>query len=88
MQEYNEGKIAKNISNQDYQLLLKCVSDKDRKDLSRDDHEFPYLYPNKDDPNFNIKIAKKKNFLIQDMKHMMKKIMNISRNIHKNYAII
>ena len=62
VQEYNEGKIAKNIGNQEYQSLLKCVSDKDRKDLSQDNDEFPYLYPNKDDPNFNIKIAKKKEF--------------------------
>ena len=28
--EYDEGKMITNISNPDYQSLLKCVSDKDR----------------------------------------------------------
>jgi len=60
--EYDDGKINKNISNPDYQLLLKCVSDKDRAELSKNEDEFEYLYPNKDDPLFNVKIAKKKEF--------------------------
>ena len=38
--EYDEGKINKNISNSDYQLLLKCVSDKDRDELSKNEDEF------------------------------------------------
>ena len=60
--EYDEGKIVKNISNPDYQSLLKCVSDKDRTELSKNEDEFEYLYPNKDDPLFNVKISKKKEF--------------------------
>jgi hypothetical protein len=60
--EYDEGKITKNISNPDYQSLLKCVSDKDRAELSKNEDEFEYLYPNKDDPLFNVKVAKKKEF--------------------------
>jgi len=60
--EYNEGKISKNIGNADYQALLKCVSDKDREELSKNEGEFEYLYPNMDDPLFNVKIAKKKEF--------------------------
>jgi len=60
--EYDEGKIVKSISNRDYQNLLKCVSDKDREELSKNEDEFNYLYPNKDDPLFNVKIAKKKEF--------------------------
>ena len=55
--EYDEGKIVKSISNPDYQSLLKCVSDKDRAELSKNEDEFEYLYPNKDDPLFNVKIA-------------------------------
>ncbi len=35
--EYDEGKITKNISNPDYQSLLKCVSDKDRAELSKNE---------------------------------------------------
>ena len=50
----------KSISNRDYQNLLKCVSDRDREELSKNEDEFNYLYPNKDDPLFNVKIAKKK----------------------------
>ena len=60
--EYDEGKIVKSISNRDYQNLLKCVSDRDREELSKNEDEFNYLYPNKDDPLFNVKIAKKKEF--------------------------
>jgi len=58
--EYDTGKISKNINNPDYQHVLKCISDKDRKELAEDKGEFAYLYPNQDDPNFNVKIAKKK----------------------------
>ncbi len=60
--EYDTGKIPKNINNPDYQHMLKCISDKDRKELAEDKGEFAYLYPNPDDPNFNVKIAKKKEF--------------------------
>ncbi|RZD41798.1 MAG: hypothetical protein CXT73_04350, partial [Methanobacteriota archaeon] len=48
--EYDAGKIPKNISIPDYQNLLKCISDKDRKELAEDKGEFAYLYPNPDDP--------------------------------------
>ena len=44
--EYDEGKIVKSISNRDYQNLLKCVSDRDREELSKNEDEFNYLYPN------------------------------------------
>jgi hypothetical protein len=60
--EYDDGKIPKNISNKDYQHLLKCVSDKDRLDIAENEGQFPYLYPNKDDAKFNVKIGKKKEF--------------------------
>jgi len=60
--EYDTGQIPKNISIPDYQQLIKCVSDKDRKELAEDKGEFGYLYPNLDDPNYNVKIANKKEF--------------------------
>ena len=61
-EEYDAGQIPKNISIPDYQQLIKCVSDKDRKELAEDKGEFDYLYPNLDDPNYNVKIANKKEF--------------------------
>ena len=60
--EYDEGKIPKNIGDPNYQHLLKCVSDKDRKEFTEDEGTFGYLYPNMDDPDFNVKIAKKREF--------------------------
>jgi hypothetical protein len=57
--EHADGKISKNISDPNYQQLLKCISDKDRALVT---NEYDYLYPNKDDPNFNVRIAKKKEF--------------------------
>ena len=61
-EEYDAGQIPKNISIPDYQQLIKCVSDNDRKELAEDKGEFAYLYPNLDDPNYNVKIANKKEF--------------------------
>lgn len=59
---YDDGNISKNIGEQDYQHLLKCISDKDREELTKNKSEFSYLYPNQDDPDFNVKIAQKKEF--------------------------
>ena len=61
--EFKEGKISKNISNTNYQNLLKCVANNDRVLLDNSKNDKPFLYPNLDDSNFNIKIAKKKEFL-------------------------
>ena len=61
-EDYDKGNLKRNISNPDYQQLLKCISDEDSKLLAEQPDSFPYLYPNKDDENFNIKIAKKKEF--------------------------
>ena len=85
--EYDEGKINKNISNPDYQLLLKCVSDKDRDELSKNEDDFEYLYPNKDDPLFNVKIAKKKEFFDTRYEPRTEEEYKILKNIHKNYVI-
>ena len=61
-QKYNNGDLKRTINDPEYQHLLKCVSDKDFKSLEENSEEFPYLYPNKDDAKFNVKIIKKKEF--------------------------
>lgn len=61
--EFKEGNISKNISNTNYQNLLKCVAENDRTLLDNSTNDKPFLYPNLDDSKFNIKIAKKKEFL-------------------------
>ena len=35
---------------------------KNREELTRDENEYDYLYPNLDDPNFNIKLTERKEF--------------------------
>ena len=40
---------------------LKCISDKNRRELT-ENKSYDFLYPSLEDPNFNIKIAKKKEF--------------------------
>ena len=60
--EYDVQKLKPDINNKDYQVLLRCVSDADSKSLRSSKGKYNFLYPNKDDPNFNIKIVKKKEF--------------------------
>ena len=61
--ESKENNIVKNIKNKDYQNLLKCVTNNDRELLEDASNDKPFLYPNLDDSKFNVKIAKKKEFL-------------------------
>jgi hypothetical protein len=56
--KYVDGDIKNDINNDEYQRLLRCMSNENR-DIS-DEHT--HLYPNKDDDNFNEKIVKKKEF--------------------------
>lgn len=49
----------------------------DSKDIGLNSN-YSYLYPNLNDPNFNIKISEKKNFLIQDT---MVKLKMLLRNL-------
>ena len=60
--DYDNGHLKKNIANKNYQQLLRCVSNDDAELLKERPNDFPYLYPNKDDVMFNVKIAKKKEF--------------------------
>ena len=56
---------------------------KNRQELERNEDEYNYLYPNLDDPNFNIKIAERKEFYdtrydgkIQNVEEFSDKICN------------
>ena len=56
---------------------------KNREELTRDENEYSYLYPNIDDPNFNIKITERKEFFdtrydgtIKDVEEYSDKICN------------
>ena len=60
--DYNKGDLKKNIANQNYQQLLRCIGEEDAQLLKERPDDFPYLYPNKDDDMFNVKIAQKKEF--------------------------
>ena len=60
---YAAGKIEQDIRDPAFQRLQRCISNESRaafQEQSAD--EYPYLYPEHDDPAFNIKIAKKKEF--------------------------
>ena len=50
------------IDDPDYQQLLRCMSDKNRMQLSKSGDEYKYLYPILDDSEFNYKISAKKEF--------------------------
>jgi hypothetical protein len=50
-----------NIKDPEQQQLLKCISNENRNSLSTE-NKYNYLYPTLEDPNFNYKIANKKEF--------------------------
>ena len=63
IREYNDKRKSElDINTPGYQNLLKCIDKKEKEDLSHSDENFEYLYPNKNDINFNFKIASKKEF--------------------------
>lgn len=49
------------LENPEHIKLLKCMAQENKNDISNND-EFNFLYPSFDDPNFNYKIATKKEF--------------------------
>ena len=68
IREYKEeGKINK--ESKEYNTLLRCVEEKNREQIKDAAYE-ETLYPNLDDPNFNLKIFKKKEF--NDTKYEVK----------------
>jgi len=63
IQNYTENKKAsRDIQDPEYQHLLRCMSDRNRAQLQRDENKDKYLYPIKDDIDFNSKIASRKEF--------------------------
>jgi hypothetical protein len=61
-QAKNIGVSKSKITDIEYQDVLKCMSEKDREELKQNTGEFQYLYPNKDDEHFNLKLTSKKEF--------------------------
>ena len=49
------------LTNLEHQNLLKCIDNKNRSELA-DSSQINFLYPTLNDPNFNSKIASKKEF--------------------------
>jgi len=60
-EEFKDIKTV-DMDNPDQRNFLKCMSDDNRNQLGDESKKFPYLYPSLDDPNFNVKIATKKEF--------------------------
>ena len=58
-QQYEEVNQEPFVSNK-YQIFLGNLEAKEKETFA--DNDFKYLYPNIDDPNFNIKIAERKEF--------------------------
>ena len=68
IKEYNEeGKIDK--ESKEYNTLLRCIEEKNREQIKEAEYD-ETLYPHLDDPNFNLKIYKKKEF--NDTKYEIK----------------
>ena len=57
--EIKENEI--DLQNPEHNQLLRCMSDENRASL-RGEQKYGFLYPSLDDPNFNYKIADKKEF--------------------------
>ena len=76
------AEIPPELADQNYQNLLRCISTEDVADFEKGKGEpYTHLYPFKDDPNFNRRIASKKEFYDT---HFEKK----SREDFKNIASI
>ena len=57
-----KGQARVNINEPEYQQLLKCIATENRDQITRHGNDYDFLYPNIDDPEFNIKIASRKEF--------------------------
>ena len=57
------AQLAPDITNPRFQQLQRCISAENRKALTTESAtQYDYLYPQKDDPSFNVKVAQKKEF--------------------------
>ena len=72
------------MSIKEYKKVLKCVEDKNREQLTRNE-DFDVLYPQIDDYNFTLKLSKKKEFfdvkLEKKTREEIENIEEISNNI-------
>ena len=59
--QYSDSKEV-DMNDPNYLSLLRCMSDENREILGKHEDEYTYLYPILEDPNFNYKIAAKKEF--------------------------
>ena len=50
------------INSKEYQNVLECISEKNKNESEKNSEDFQYLYPNKDDIHFNLKLTSKKEF--------------------------
>ena len=63
IEQYKETHNSElDINSLEYQQFLKCMTTKERNSLEEHGEDFEYLYPNKNDSKFNLKIASKKEF--------------------------
>jgi hypothetical protein len=61
--QYAAGKIKADIRDPTFQRLQRCISGESREAFAQQSADkYPYLYPDQEDPAFNVKIAKKKEF--------------------------
>ena len=59
---FSKEKEPRRINNPNYSALLRCISREDREALTAQPNLTDYLYPLLEDPNFNEKVATKKEF--------------------------
>ena len=58
IEQYKETHNSElDINSLEYQQFLKCMTTKERNSLEEHGEDFEYLYPNKNDGKFNLKIA-------------------------------
>ena len=82
------AKASRVIQNEEYQSLLKCMSAENRENFNKYEEKNKCLYPHKDDPLFNSKIASKKEFFDTRYERKTKedydKIIEISQQLCDN----
>ena len=82
------AKASRDIQNKEYQSLLKCMSAENRENFNKYEEKNKCLYPHKDDPLFNSKIASKKEFFDTRYERKTKedydKIIEISQQLCDN----
>tara|TARA_B110001454_G_scaffold218686_1_gene247448 strand:- start:133 stop:3939 length:3807 start_codon:yes stop_codon:yes gene_type:complete len=82
LKEFNSSNKTFNINIKKHQEILKCIENKNKKKLQSVDEKT--RYPHLDDPNFTLKISKKKEFNeVKILKKTKKEIENIEQESNK-----